>query len=321
VFERRPARVKHPLRWDAVENWTTRQDFADVLAGWAIDTAPFHPARQVEVQTFDGECHALTFSRPLVYAARRGDAPGCLDAVLERQARAPGVTIRRGETLAREQADIWAVGTPRRGFFLDVGITFRTSQPDRVVILVDQRLTPKAFAYLIVIDGLATLAVLLTRQFRRARKLLEDTVDVFQRIQPFDMHDLHLRSGFGGALNALGPRVPGPIAIGEAGGYLDYLWGFGIRHAMSTGVLAAHALLDDGDFETLIAREIRPQVETSLVNRKFYDYANNHGYRALVRYFCGRRDLHAVLQRFYQSRRVRSAFWPWVARSIAKDVA
>ena len=321
VFERRPARIAHPLRWDAVENWTTHQDFGAQLAGWAIDGTPFRAVTPVEVRAFDGECHALSQRRPLVYAAKRGAESDCLDEVLKCQARELGVTIRHGETLAREQADIWAIGTPRRGFFLDVGITFRTSQPDRVVILVDQRLTPNAFAYLIVIDGLATLAILLTRQFRRARELLTRTLEAFQRIQPFDMHDVHLRSGFGGALSVPGQHVAGPIAVGEAGGYLDYLWGFGIRHAMSTGVLAAHALLDDGDFERLVAREIRPQVRTSLINRKFYDYATNRGYRALIRYFCGRKDLHAVLQRFYQSRRVRSAFWPWVARSFAKDVA
>src|SRR6202007_2127203 len=99
-------------------------------------------------------------------------------------AQALGVRIRHGATLRREQADLWAVGTPRRGFFLDVGLTFRTSQPDRTVILVDQRLTPSAFAYLIVIDGLATLAILLTRDFKRARELLNNTVTALQRVQP-----------------------------------------------------------------------------------------------------------------------------------------
>jgi flavin-dependent dehydrogenase len=206
------------------------------------------------------------------------------------------------------------VGSARGGFFLDVGITFRTSQPDRAVILFDESLAPKACAYLIAIDGAATLAVLLTEQFRHARALLRDTVAAFQRLRPFDIRDARVRAGFGGALNAVGARPAAPLVVGEAAGFLDYLWGFGIRHAMLSGVLAARALLEGGDYESLVASEIRPLVQSSLINRKLYDRAGNRACRALVRYLCTRPDL---LRRAYQSRSVRRVFWPWVARSLS----
>jgi flavin-dependent dehydrogenase len=320
VFERRPASgATHAIRCDAVENWTTRSDFNALLMSWAIDRSPFHPASSIEVRAFDGESHSLTHHPPLVYLVKRGGAPGSLEHALARQALDLGVRIRYGETLPREQADVWAVGTPRRGFFLDAWITFRTSSPDRVVVLVDRRLTPKAFSYLIVVDGLGTLAVLLTQEFKLARGLLSETVAAYQRIQPCDMRDVRLRSGFGGAVSALGSRLSTPLVVGEAAGFLDYLWGFGIRHAMLSGVLAARALLEGVDYETLVAQEIRPLVQTSLINRKFYDYAGNQAYRALIRYFCGRDDLHRSLRRFYQSRRMRAALWPWVMRSRSKE--
>ena len=35
---------------DAVENWTTRDDFKDLLTSWVIDATPFHPASLVEVR-------------------------------------------------------------------------------------------------------------------------------------------------------------------------------------------------------------------------------------------------------------------------------
>lgn len=318
VFERRSHLRSAPeIRCDAVENWTTAADLRAVVSNWAIDASPFRRVSSVDVVSFDGECHRLAQPRPMLYLVKRGGEPGCLDRALELQALELGVRIHHGRTLPREQADVWAVGSSRGGAFLDVGITFRTSQPDRAVILFDERLAPKACAYLIVIDGVATLAVLLTRRFRLARALLRDTVAAFQRMQPFDVRDARLRAGFGGALSALGTCPSAPLVVGEAAGFLDYLWGFGIRHAMHSGVLAARALLEGGDYESLVASEIRPLVQSSLINRKFYDRAGNRVYRALIRYLCAKPDLHGRLHRAYRSRTVRRVFWPWVARSLS----
>ena len=322
VFERRSHLRSAPeIRCDAVENWTTAEDLGAVLSNWAIDASPFHQVSSIDVRTFDGECHALAQPRPMLYLVKRGSEPGCLDHALRVQALDLGVRIHHGQTLPREQADVWAVGCARGGFFLDVGITFRTSQPNRAVILFDERLAPKACAYLFVIDGVATLAVLLTRQFRHARAFLRDTVAAFQRIQPFDMRDARLRAGFGGALNAFGPCPSVPLVVGEAAGFLDYLWGFGIRQAMLSGFLAARALLEGGDYESLVAQEIRPLVQSSLINRKFYDRAGNRAYRALIQYLCAKPGLHGLLHRAYQAPGVRRVFWPWVARSLSGGIS
>jgi flavin-dependent dehydrogenase len=320
VFERgRALGVTHPVRLDAVENWTTSQDFDTLLARWAIDPAPFRSAACVEVCAHDGERHALRSARPLLYVVKRGDDPRSLDQTLKRQALDLGVRIRYGCTLPRDKADVWAVGAQRRGFFLDAALTFRTTQPDRVAILIDEGLTPKACAYLIVSDGMGTLAVLLTRQFERTRRVLTDAIDAFQRMQPFDMRDPRLCSGFGGALSAFGPPSAGPLVVGEAAGFLDYLWGFGIRHAILSGVLAARALLEGDEYASLVAREIHPLVRTSLINRWLYDFANNAAYRALIRYFCAHQDLHRLMHRFYQSRGARSIFLPWATRALSRN--
>jgi flavin-dependent dehydrogenase len=322
IFERQPAFGVTHLRLDAVENWTTSQDLKALLARWAIDAAPFRSTVSVEVCAYDGERHALRGERPLLYVVRRGGDPCSLDQALKRQALDLGVRIYNGCTLPRAQADVWAVGAQRGGFFLDAGLTFRTNQPDRITILVDQRLTPKACAYLIVSEGVGTLAVLLTRQFQRTRRLLADAVDAFQRMRPFDMRDVRLRSGFGGALSAFGRTHSGPLVVGEAAGFLDYLWGFGIRHAMLSGALAAQALLEDDDYddyESLVARDIRPLVNSSLINRRLYDLANNAACRALIRYFCAQQDLHRSMHRFYQSRRARSIFLHWAMRALSRN--
>src|SRR5882724_6957482 len=103
IFERQPGcGVSHPVRWDAVENWSTQADLNVFLAHWSLENSPFRPATTIEVRAFDGESHTLTQHRPLLYVTRRGDQPDSLDAVLKRQALDLGVRIRYGATLARE---------------------------------------------------------------------------------------------------------------------------------------------------------------------------------------------------------------------------
>jgi hypothetical protein len=277
-----------------------------------IDDSCFRDAASVEIRAFNGEPQYLPAGRPLFYVVPRGDTPGSLEATFAEQAQDLGVAIHRGATLAQDMADICATGVSRRGFFLDVGLTFRTDLSDRVVVLVKQRMTPKACAYLIVVDGTATLAVLITRAFRDARRLLAATVAAFQRIRPFEMRDARLHGGFGGGLTKSGTGGRGPLHVGEAAGLLDYLWGFGIRYALSSGALAARALMEERDYEQLLAQDLHPLVQASLLNRRLYDYAGNRLCRALIRRFCARDDLHGLLRRCYRPQGLRIRCLPWI---------
>lgn len=317
VFERRTdSGWARELRCDAVENWSSAPDLRATLESWSIDPAPFHPAPVLEVCTFDGECHRVTGDRPLLYAVKRGSGEGCLEWALKRRALDLGVTIRYGQSHPSDGADVWAVGARGRGFFLDVGITFRTAQPDRTAVLFDRRIAPRACAYLVILGGVGTLAVLLTREMGAARALLDKAIEAFRRIGPLDIQEPRIRSGFGGALGELKAGRTAPLVVGEAAGFLDYLWGFGVRHAMHSGALAARALLEGSGYHDLVAREIAPLVQSSLVNRRLFDLAGNRTYRALVRYFCARRQPHVLLQRSYRSRALRRRLASWAYRSL-----
>ncbi|HUL93278.1 MAG TPA: FAD-dependent oxidoreductase [Burkholderiales bacterium] len=322
VFERRAdSGLAHGLRCDAVENWTSAPDLLETLESWSVDPAPFHPAPVLDVCTFDGECHRVSGGRPLLYVVKRGSGDGCLEQALKRRALDLNVAIRYGQSHPSGGADVWAVGLRGRGFFLDVGITFRTIQPNRTAILFDRRIAPRACAYLVILEGTATLAVLLTREMGGARALLDRAIEIFRRMGPLDIRDAKLRSGFGGALSELKPGRTGPLVVGEAAGFLDYLWGFGIRHAMLSGVLAARALLDGSRYEDFVTREIAPLVQCSLVNRKVYDLAGNRTYRALVRYLCARQQPHVLLRQSYRSHAFRRRLGSWARRSLLKGSA
>jgi flavin-dependent dehydrogenase len=320
VFEKRQdSGATHRTRWDAIENWTTTTDFPMLVNAWGLNkSADFHPISELEIYDDYDNCYPLRLARPLFYLVRRGVALGSLEYGLKQQALDLGVHIRYGETLPRGQSDVWAVGSQKPGFFLSAGLIFCTSHPDSFKVMINMRRSPKAYAYLIIYQGMATLSVVITQQFTQARTFLDETLAAFQRIRPFDMEEVHLSGGLGGVMAMADQPQGDSISIGEAAGFQDYLWGFGIRHALYSGFLAARSIGEAIPYEQLIAREIRPLLQSSLVNRMFYDRAGDRVYRALIRRFSATQNLNRLLYHAYRTQITRRLFWQAARFHFAK---
>ena len=123
-----------------------------------------------------------------------------------------------------------------------------------------------------------------------------------------------MSSGFGGLVNAIWKPITQPLVVGEAGGFQDFLWGFGIRHALHTGQLAARALDKGINYEQLVKSEIRPLVRASLFNRAFYEWAGNRTYRIVLRYFASLPNLGKYMRGLYRGLPLERILWPLVKR-------
>jgi flavin-dependent dehydrogenase len=102
----------------------------------------------------------------------------------------------------------------------------------------------------------------------------------------------------------------GPLA-GECAGLQDALWGFGIRLAIESGVLAARCLLDGSSYQEAWRRELQPALHASLVNRALYERCGNRGYVWLLRaqQSCG--DTRRFLRWLYRAGPIRRRLLPW----------
>jgi flavin-dependent dehydrogenase len=74
------------------------------------------------------------------------------------------------------------------------------------------------------------------------------------------------------------------LLAGEAAGFQDALWGFGLRYAMLSGHFAARALLSGqlSDYDALWRARFAGHITTSFVNRYFYERLGDIGYRAFL---------------------------------------
>ncbi|MGB8647785.1 MAG: NAD(P)-binding protein [Anaerolineae bacterium] len=302
--------------WDAMENWTTERDLMDLLGDWGLAPSFAHRA-PLDFAIYDaaGERYPFHTVYPFFYLIQRGPGSGSIEQALKQQAFDCGVVLHYGCPVDRSNVDIWAVGARSRGFFLGAGVTFHTRHPDTVIGLVDNSVAPRAYAYLVIVDGLGTLSVVLTRDFKNARSYLNRAIEFYQTVLPLEMENVRMTSGYGGRVQGLQETsTQRPLVVGEAAGLQDFLWGFGIRNALHSGYLAARALHEDTDYADLVAREIHPLVRSSIVNRMFYDRAGNRTCRALLRRFRSAPNLDRSIGFWYRGSALHRLLWPLAAR-------
>ena len=327
VHERAP-RVGARFHGDfqGLENWTTEGDVLDELAGVGVraDFAPAPFRRQVGYDPAGGE-HDVRAHEPLYYLVRRGPGAGTLDESLRRQAEEAGVEIRFGAAAgALPRGGVFA-GGPRRGEVVAVGWLCECDLPDGAWVVLGERFAPGGYAYLLVHGGRATLSTCLFHRLREARACLARTRAFLER-----RIGLVLRAPrpFGGIGNVGLPRTAiagDTLLAGEAAGFQDPLWGFGIRHAILSGHLAATALLAGrpGDYDRLWRGRLAGTIRASLVNRWFYGRLGDRGYHLMLRALARAGDPRAWLRRRYADSPLKRLLFPLVrpARAAAVPLA
>jgi flavin-dependent dehydrogenase len=102
--------------------------------------------------------------------------------------------------------------------------------------------------------------------------------------------------------------------VGEAAGFQDYLFGLGIRYALTSGSLAARSILEERDYDELWKSELGAKQQTSLVNRFLYETGGNFGLSMFVRQASRAKDFHQYLSGWHRTTWWKSLLSPVVRR-------
>ena len=297
-----------------LENWTTDTDVLQVLEELGI-TTDFDRRGYRRGLCFDakGRAYPIQSREPLFYLVERGPRPGSLDSAMLKQALALGVTVRFNDRVnTLEGEGILAIG-PKAADAIAVGYHFDTDMDDGYWVICDDRLAPKGYAYLLVMGGRGTVKSCMFTGFKQEKECVERTVEAFRRRVGLRMFNARPHGGVGNfriPRSALAGRHP---VIGEQAGFQDTLWGFGMRIAIQSGVLAARSLLGRGDYNRLWRRELEPGLRTAVVNRAMYGLLGNTGYSLLLRRQ-SRNDAREFLTRQYRPTRLKQFLYPWARR-------
>ncbi|MBK5204592.1 MAG: NAD(P)/FAD-dependent oxidoreductase [Polaromonas sp.] len=309
------AEVGHRFDGDfqGLENWSTQQDALALLSEVGITTAfTAMPCRRADVFDAWGKRYEIEGNKTFFYLVERGPGPGTLDTALLEQARGRGVEVRFNSRLDHlEGPGILAAG-PKAADAIAVGYHFETAMEDGVWVILDDELAPQGYAYLLVMNGRGTVKSCMFSGFKQESLYVQRTVAAFERLAGLKMINPVAHGGVGN-FHIPARAVTGvhPVA-GEEAGFQDFLWGFGMRYAILSGVLAARSLLEGKDYDMLWRQELEPPMWNSMVNRALFGLLGNRGYRWLLqRSQTQRWDAHRVLHGLYQPGPIKRLLLPW----------
>lgn len=308
--------------YQGLENWTTDIDVLDEFAAIGIEPS-FQYTPFSEAVFFDpkGREYVFRSARPIWYLVRRGSGPGTLDQSLKTQAIDAGADIRFNTIRERlPNGGIVAHG-PRRPDAIAVGYVFNCDRANGAFSVADDELAPKGYSYLLICNGQATLATCLFEDFHNEATYLERTVRFFEDKVGIKMVNPRRFGGYGNVLPALDARRGSMLYVGEAAGFQDALFGFGIRYAILSGHLAARALLEAAPekYGEMVAQRFGGLLRSAVVNRYFYQNLGNRGYVKLLRRIDRAADVADWLRTFYGSRRIKSLLYPIARHKLARE--
>jgi flavin-dependent dehydrogenase len=303
-----------------IENASEREDATDFLDRIGIErNFYFRPAHSAAFFDHSNRRFEISSSKPYSYFLRRGPEDGTLDRGLLAQARNLGVEVRFSSRFDIAKADIVATG-PASPDGLAKEITFDSDAEERVEVYFNQNLSPGGYSYLFILDGRATFGCAIVADFRKIDLYFDHSLAAAQKIRPFDT-SRNLRTGYSYMnfhLKESATREQSRFA-GEAAGFQDYLFGLGIRYALTTGNLAARSILEDRPFDELWLDTIGVKQRTSLVNRFLYELGGNRGLALFVRQAAKAGDFHSYLAGWHRPSWWKKMLAPMIERHWRHD--
>ncbi|HEX9625572.1 MAG TPA: hypothetical protein VGA00_01385 [Acidiferrobacterales bacterium] len=147
--------------------------------------------------------------------------------------------------------------------------------------------------------------------FKQERQYVQRTVSAFEHLVGLRMRNARAHGGVGNLRLPVTALSGGHPVAGEQAGFQDALWGFGMRYALASGVLAARSMLGGGDYDRAWRRAFGATQSASIVNRAIFGRLGNRGYRWLLRMQGRHGDARALLHRIYRPTLFRRLLLPW----------
>ena len=271
--------------FQGLENWSSDMDFHDEMRDWGLDPDEFKATAFHEIDLIhpDDTITKPWSSKVAFRVVERGTDEHTIDQGLKRQALAAGVKIHYKSRVKPEDCTIIATG-PKGTSAVAYGEVFHTSYPNHVSFHLNDKLAPGAYAYLIVIDGIGLICTCLWRKQSKSERFLNETIAWYEKHYPdLDREPIKRVGGKGDFTINQRYKVDGRYYVGEAGGLQDFMWGFGMRYAVTSGVLAAQDILGGEDYEKAVRYKLLPFVKTSVANRFLMNKVGDSGFKRVAK--------------------------------------
>jgi len=270
--------------FEGLENWIFEEEMHDYFSGhgFQFEKIDTFPISHFNVHLGTKEMVKVRSAKPIFYLVKRGSTPDCLDRQLFDQCISAGVQFKFGSS-ASPDFHVDCTGSKKAAAFIK-GINFKTNLEDQVHLLLGTDFSPKGYAYMIILNGNATIATAYKKMKNVNKDPLHQTITFFQS-KGFKIPISDVFGSRGSFTIPIRKKFNYPYQIGEAGGFQDYLFGFGMRLAMSSGLVAAKQLAGKTDEAKRILRLLNRKCKISFVNRILYERLTDRQLRKIAESF------------------------------------
>lgn len=303
--------------FQGLENWTSSSDFFDEMLEWGLDPNSFKSTefREMSLIHPDDQITTPRSDRIAFRIVERGTDEHCIDQGFKRMALEAGVKIHYNTKAKPSDCVIIAAG-PKDTSAIAFGEVFKTSFPNHVSFQLNDKLAPGAYSYLIVIDGVGLICTCLWRKQKNTSRYLNETIACYEKLYPeLDREPIKRVGGKGDFSIPSTYFGNGQYFVGEAGGLQDFMWGFGMRYAVTSGVMAANSLLNGTNYDAEIRKNVLPLIKLSATNRMLLDRVGDRGFKRLANYWMKHQQRNGgdgllFIERIYQPGLIRRLLWP-----------
>ena len=313
--------------FQGLENWTSKEDFFDEMRDWGLDPQSFKSTEFRELSLIHPDDVVTTAkSHRIAYRiVERGTDEHCIDQGFKKMALDAGATIHYKSKVDRSECMIIAAG-PKDTSAIAFGEVFKTSYPNHVAFQLNDKLAPGAYSYLIVIDGIGLICTCLWRKQKNSNRYLNETIAWYENAYPeLDREPIKRVGGKGDFSIPSTYFANGQYFVGEAGGLQDFMWGFGMRYAVTSGVMAANSILSGSNYDSEIKEKLLPLIKLSATNRMLLDRVGDRGFKRLANYWMRHQkknngDGLVFMERIYRLGLIRRLLWPLTNRILLKKI-
>ena len=309
--------------FQGIENWTSDIDFFEEMREWGLDPDEFK-SNAFDIIDLIHPDDVITNPRTKDAAFRvveRGTDEHCIDQGFKRMAIAAGAEIHYESKVEPNTCDIIAAG-PKDSSAIAFGEIFHTEHPNHVAFQLNDKLAPGAYSYLIIIDGVGLICTCLWRQQRKSGRYLNETIAWYDEHYELNRKPIKRVGGKGDFSLPTKYIHEKKIYVGEAGGLQDFMWGFGMRYAITSGVLAAQSILEECDYEKEVKKRLVPLIKISAINRFLMNRVGDRGFKMVAKYWMRdqkkKGDGLQFMKWVYQPGIIRKALWPIVKISMLR---
>ncbi len=259
--------------FEGLENWIFSNEMSLFFKkiGFDFNKIDSYPISRFTIHTISKNPFTIFQNKPFFYMIKRGSGYNSLDTQLFNQCIEKGIKFNFGQ-MAPNDCEIIATGTSKAAAYVR-GINFKTKLKDQVHLLLGNKFAAKGYAYLIIINGRGTLASAYKKTKNSQISPINNCIKYFNSIGMKIPKGKAFASR--GSFSLPFGKLKPPYKVGEAGGYQDYLFGFGIRMSMLSGTAAALSIIGKNIKAKKLISSLNQKLRLSFINRILYERLND----------------------------------------------